>query len=189
MAAPATDLKKVIIKNARDLFTENGYAGTSIKQIAKASGCTTAALYYYFEEGKGHILREVIRSYTFEALDMVGEDTHYETLHDFLQDFAKMVSITMPRMLSRMHWLMPEITSIPLEDRNHIMGFFLRLQAGVQRNVARFVPEDEAHLLAWIIVCAYSGYGQMFYRMGLQPEVPVSPEAFGAALARLSCQE
>ena len=53
-------LQDLIIEKASELFREKGYTATSIKQIAKASGCTTDALYYYFEGGKKHILREVI---------------------------------------------------------------------------------------------------------------------------------
>ena len=58
----STDLKETILREAQELFAAHGYAGTSIKQIAGASGCTTAALYYYFADGKSQILREVVRS-------------------------------------------------------------------------------------------------------------------------------
>ena len=51
----ASSLQDLILENADELFREQGYAATSIKQIAKASGCTTAALSYYFEDGKQHI--------------------------------------------------------------------------------------------------------------------------------------
>jgi len=47
-----SELKETILNVAGELFAKNGYAATSIKQIAKAAGCTTAALYYYFEDGK-----------------------------------------------------------------------------------------------------------------------------------------
>ena len=53
-------LAERILREAGDLFRQQGYAATSIKQIASAAGCTTAALYTYYEGGKAHVLREVI---------------------------------------------------------------------------------------------------------------------------------
>ena len=47
-----TDLKDIILQKAGELFAQQGYTATSNKQIAKAAGCTAAALYYYFEGGK-----------------------------------------------------------------------------------------------------------------------------------------
>ncbi len=44
----------------------------SIKQIAKASGCTNAALYYYFDGGKEHILHEVIRHTAQERINLLS---------------------------------------------------------------------------------------------------------------------
>ncbi|MBS8271961.1 TetR/AcrR family transcriptional regulator, partial [Halomonas litopenaei] len=42
------DAKGRIIDLATDLFLQNGFAGTSMSAIAKASGMTKASLYYHF---------------------------------------------------------------------------------------------------------------------------------------------
>ena len=61
--AAQTNLAEIILEKSSELFCEQDYVATTIKQIANAAGCTTAALYYYYEGGKTEILREVIRSF------------------------------------------------------------------------------------------------------------------------------
>ena len=60
----ARSLQDLTTGKAGELFREQGYEATTLKQIARAAGCTTAALHYCFEDGKDHILREVIREST-----------------------------------------------------------------------------------------------------------------------------
>jgi AcrR family transcriptional regulator len=45
---PAADTRQRILDIATELFRENGYAGTSIRDIADGLGMTKAALYYHF---------------------------------------------------------------------------------------------------------------------------------------------
>jgi AcrR family transcriptional regulator len=45
---PPASGKQRILENAEELFTEHGYKAVSIRDIARASEVTNAALYYYF---------------------------------------------------------------------------------------------------------------------------------------------
>jgi AcrR family transcriptional regulator len=45
---PATDTRSEILRVALDLFTTNGFEGTSIRDIARAVGHTQSSLYHYF---------------------------------------------------------------------------------------------------------------------------------------------
>jgi AcrR family transcriptional regulator len=45
---PSTSTRERIIEIARELFAERGYTGTTIADIARGLGTTTAALYYHF---------------------------------------------------------------------------------------------------------------------------------------------
>ena len=47
--APAQDTRERILEVARELFTDNGYEGTSLREIADRLGFTKAALYYHFQ--------------------------------------------------------------------------------------------------------------------------------------------
>ena len=54
-----TDTKERLIKAALDLFSENGYEGTSVDQIAKAVGIKTPSIYAHFK-GKEELLGAII---------------------------------------------------------------------------------------------------------------------------------
>jgi TetR/AcrR family transcriptional regulator, regulator of cefoperazone and chloramphenicol sensitivity len=61
-----------VLEVARELFAENGYAGTSIADIADRLGVTKAAVYYHFR-AKSDLLNELIRP-MFAQLQTVLED-------------------------------------------------------------------------------------------------------------------
>ncbi len=54
-----TDMKERLIKAALNLFSENGYEGTSVDQIAKAVGIKAPSIYAHFK-GKEELLQAVI---------------------------------------------------------------------------------------------------------------------------------
>jgi AcrR family transcriptional regulator len=57
--ARRTDTRQRILEVAAQLFSERGFAGTSIRDIADALGVTKAALYYHFPS-KDAILEELV---------------------------------------------------------------------------------------------------------------------------------
>ena len=50
--------KQHILSVSLDLFSKNGFAGTSIRQIAKAVGIRESGIYNHFSS-KGQIFREI----------------------------------------------------------------------------------------------------------------------------------
>src|SRR2546430_9135821 len=57
--ADARDTRAVILEQALELFSQQGYDGTSIREIASAAGVRDSALYYWFD-AKEDILRALI---------------------------------------------------------------------------------------------------------------------------------
>ncbi|HEY8523634.1 MAG TPA: helix-turn-helix domain-containing protein [Acidimicrobiales bacterium] len=57
--APTSDTRQRILEVARELFTEQGYDATSLRQIAERLGFTKAALYYHFQS-KEQLLRTLL---------------------------------------------------------------------------------------------------------------------------------
>src|SRR6266702_8500933 len=57
--SPASSTKQRILGIARELFARQGYTGTSIADIARELGTSTAALYYHFPSKAG-ILRGLV---------------------------------------------------------------------------------------------------------------------------------
>jgi AcrR family transcriptional regulator len=77
VAAPvaSTDTRQRILDVALDLFTEQGYDGTSLRQIAEQLGVTKAALYYHFESKEDILMALHMRIHDFgrDALIRIGE--------------------------------------------------------------------------------------------------------------------
>ena len=70
----AADTRQRILAIAADLFSRQGYTGTTIADIARELGTTTAALYYHFPSKAdilGGLLAEPLVAYTriIESLD------------------------------------------------------------------------------------------------------------------------
>jgi len=70
------DTKKYIIKVARQLFSEYGYLGVSMSDIAKKLNITKAALYYHFT-GKAEIYKSVLDE-VFSNLSLSLREAFYE---------------------------------------------------------------------------------------------------------------
>jgi AcrR family transcriptional regulator len=73
-AAKSNDTKQRILEVALDLFTEQGYDGTSLRQIAEQLGVTKAALYYHFESKEDILMALHMRLHDFgkDALVRIG---------------------------------------------------------------------------------------------------------------------
>ncbi len=70
------DTRQRILDVALDLFIEQGFDGTSLRQIAEQLGVTKAALYYYFESKDDILMALHMRLHEFgrEALVRMGEE-------------------------------------------------------------------------------------------------------------------
>src|ERR1700722_7748098 len=60
-----TDTRPPLLDVALDLFIEQGFDGTSLRQIAEQLGVTKAALYYYFESKDDILLALHMRIHEF----------------------------------------------------------------------------------------------------------------------------
>lgn len=70
------DTRQRILDVALDLFTEQGYDGTSLREIAEQLGITKAAIYYYFESKEDILMALHLRLHEFgrDALLLIGEE-------------------------------------------------------------------------------------------------------------------
>ena len=183
----AHSLQDLIVERAGELFREQGYAETSIKQIAKASGCTTAALYYYFEEGKQHILREVIHSSARE----VESDRQFPeagSLEEFLIKLSAALAERFPRVADRFNWIMLQFPTLPDEEKRILQDQLLGIQQGLRERIGEYVADGAvADRLAWMVYCSFFGYHQIFTKMEVGRRVDLEPVEYGCFLAQITC--
>lgn len=79
MSAPPTSTRERILDVALELFNEQGYDKTSLRQIAERLGVTKAALYYHFERKEDiflelHLRLHRLGSSILDELDGLGPD-------------------------------------------------------------------------------------------------------------------
>jgi AcrR family transcriptional regulator len=72
-----SDTRQRILDVSLDLFTEQGYDGTSLRQIAEQLSITKAAIYYYFESKEDILMALHMRLHDFGkgALVRIGQES------------------------------------------------------------------------------------------------------------------
>ena len=70
-ARSRTDTRARIQQIAVELFTEHGYEGTSLREIAEQLGVTKAALYYHFKS-KEDIILSLVEDYQGQIDALIG---------------------------------------------------------------------------------------------------------------------
>lgn len=60
----AQAVRERLLQSALDLFTERGYASTSVREIVGAAGVTKPVLYYYFKSKKGIYLELLTKPFS-----------------------------------------------------------------------------------------------------------------------------
>jgi AcrR family transcriptional regulator len=99
--------RELIMEAATDLFIEQGYEGTSLREIAEQVGVTKAALYYHFasKEELGKALMEPFVEMQNSILEDVAE---YPTLEQWASYLATLI-----------HWMVDNARTFRLLERNH----------------------------------------------------------------------
>lgn len=175
-------LKQTIVLEATKLFRTQGFAATSMRQIAKAADCTNAALYHYYPDGKKHILQAVIRQSSKNATDSL-QFTETESLEEFLAQLSALLSERMAQTSSNLSWIMMQFDSLPDDEKSLIQDQILGFNQVANQQVSQHVSDpNEARMIAWLINCAFYGYRQFFSNLALGERVDLSPEEFGAFL-------
>jgi AcrR family transcriptional regulator len=67
----ANETKQKIFDAAKTLFSQKGFDGASIRDIADTAGVNKSLVHYYFKS-KNHILEELARAFLDETLKQIG---------------------------------------------------------------------------------------------------------------------
>jgi AcrR family transcriptional regulator len=182
-------LQVLILEKAGELFREQGYAATTIKQIARAAGCTTAALYYYFEDGKQHILHEVIRQSARKAEDSMLLP-QADSLEEFLVRLGAHLAQRWPEVADRFNWIMLQFATLPDKEKRIVQNQLLGIQRALNERIGQYVADEAtAERLAWLVYCSFFGYQQIFTKMEVGQRVDLGMEEYSRFLAQVVGQD
>jgi AcrR family transcriptional regulator len=183
-----TNRRDVILDAASDLFFEQGFTATSIRQIAEAVGVTEAALYYHFKDGKRELLQAVLER---KIPDMVTELEELEgatSLDDMMERFGhSMIRLAQRAWRTNMlRWLIAEFDKFTEAEREIVREKQMMLQSYLVGHIKRFVPaQSDAERLAWFLLCAMIGYEQFFMGLGHSQHADFPLEQMNAMLRQM----
>src|SRR5215510_822445 len=94
-ARPRTDTRARIQQVAVELFTEHGYEGTSLREIAERLSVTKAALYYHFKS-KEDIILSLVEDYQAQMDALIAwagsHPANAETRREILNRYMHIVA-------------------------------------------------------------------------------------------------
>lgn len=163
--------KALIVQTAAQLFEQHGYQATSTRQIAGAVGCTEAALYYHFKDGKRELLRAVMAARIPTVQAVLEQCCQATSLKEALLVFGQGFAEHTPGI----RWLMAELPHLDEQERTAVLDTFSSIRQGLVEVVRQFVPDErQAQHIAWLMVCLGAGYQQLFSETAFQGQVDLS---------------
>lgn len=106
--------KNALIKAARPMFGERGYAGVSADEIVAAAGLTRGALHHHFKDKQG-LFRAVFEQIEAELSDEIA------AAMDKAADVPTRMAIALPAFLDACQ--RPEVLRIVLQDAPTVLGW------------------------------------------------------------------
>ncbi len=183
--AQKVNRQELIVARATELFMANGYNATSVRQIAEASGCTDAALYYHFRDGKRALFQAVIESNLPDFMALLEPCRGAESLSRLILTIGKDYDQFTP-LWGRIGWLVSEFPHLRADEKQLVHQLYLAFKVELTRLIRPFVADDvRADAIAWLVICALFGYAQTFLHFEMQGIVDVSFEQFKQNLAQL----
>lgn len=129
-----------IMQAAHQLFLEQGYHGTSMRQIAHDAGIALGGIYNHFE-GKEAIFVEVLEAYhPYHEILPILKSAHGETLEEFVRNAAEKMIAALENRPDFFHLMFIEIIEF---QSQHIPKLYQMFFPEVINTVQRFTQESE----------------------------------------------
>jgi AcrR family transcriptional regulator len=161
--------KDRIIEVASNLFLQQGYEATSVRQIADEVGVTEAALYYHFKDGKAELLQAVFACHMPNFKQVLDDCRGAESLNDFMNRYCAAFTKIAPDFMPKLRWLITEYENMGGEKQNTIRQKIRAFHDGLTELVSDFVQDsDEASTLTWTLICVSLGHSQLFMGLNLR---------------------
>jgi AcrR family transcriptional regulator len=175
-----TNRRDQILAAAAELFMRQGYAATSVRQIAEAVGCTEAALYYHFKDGKRELLRAVVADNIPDLIRAVERCQEAATLREFVRCFARQLAAKAHRdMTDKLRWIAAEFPKLSDEERGMLYEKHHRFRVALCEVFRRFTAsEADAQQLTWMMMFIMFGYGHLMITLDMISHVDFDLETF-----------
>ncbi len=172
----AINRRELILETATELFVKQGYKVTSVRQIAEAVGCTEAALYYHFKEGKRALFRAVIEEQMPNFMSDLEHCQQIDSLPQLIRAYGQCMTEHCQEQQGLIQWLTTEYPNLSADEKTLLHKKKMVFHRELSDLILPFVQdENEAQELTWMIMCAWSGYRHLFtmFELGPQTDFPV----------------
>ena len=183
-AANYDDQREMILARAAEQFACHGYPGTSMNQLAEATGLSKATLYYYYRDkysllleiAEGHVARLVATVEAVQSLRLAPEARVRELVARILREYAH------ARHAHRV--LTEDVRFLESADSRRVLDMQRKVTAGFASAIAAWRPElDEAGLVKPLTMLLFGMINWMF--TWLRPGGELSYEAMAPIVADL----
>lgn len=176
--------RELILQHAAALFAAQGYAATSMNQVATACGVSKAAIYHYVRD-KNELLARVAEAHVLRLEAVVDEvrglalpDTAHlnELIVRFVQEYAG--AQNEHRVLTE------DVALLADEDRTRVLGVQRRVVGAFADAVARLRPELAAEALHKPLAMLLFGMINWMFTW-FRPGQPLTHEQMAPLVAQL----
>jgi len=168
-----------MLKVAGELFVRQGYDGTSTRQIADQVGCTKAALYYHFKEGKEELFQEVFKKHCPDFGPLLGNCDAAASLNELILCIASNMKKHRSERVNPMRWVIAEFPNFDEGQREMLRARKRQHLDRVSDLLGRFIPDRlEAERVATLMLSTMVGYDQLFVQMEIEESGGESMEAY-----------
>jgi AcrR family transcriptional regulator len=145
-----------LVDTAFDLFTSQGYHGTSLRQIGEAAGLSTASGIYNHFKSKEAVFEAVLERYhPYHEILPLLEQAHGSSAEDLVRDAARQVYGVVKGNKKLLHLMFTELVEF---EGKHTGKLFQRFYPNIQHFVAkmrrakgRLRPIGDANLIFALI--------------------------------------
>jgi AcrR family transcriptional regulator len=163
-----TNRRDLILDATARLFVEQGYSATSVRQIAEAVGCTEAALYYHFKDGKRELLQEVLEANLPDMISVLDLARDATSLHELIVALGQGLHKIKRTHVEKLRWLIAEYPKLTADERALVEAKQSHLYEELVELVSQFVEGKAAtHHLVMTLMCAMFGYIQLMMNLNM----------------------
>lgn len=175
---------ELIVKIATRLFMRHGYAETSVRQIAAKVGCTEAALYYHFPNGKQELFAHIIQLQTPNLTTLLDDAEPATSLADLIRRVGAAATADLELRRVRFNWMASEFGRLGQAEQSAIKMHQMAIYKQLGTQVHRWIKDTrKASRVAWSLMCMYYGYGLLFWSMNMRSLANFTEREFAEVLA------
>lgn len=174
-----------ILESAKYHFVRRGFDGTSVQQIADTVGCTKAAIYYHFKDGKQEIISELMKDNLPDFSKIVDQCQDPASLQELIQCWGEVILKRARHHLPMFQWIVKEFSNLRETEQQMIQSAQINCIRKLTQKIMPFVnTESEAERLAILMFSATLGYGMLFRGFGLGAIIDVSMEEYMQSMSK-----